>query len=98
MGQPSAVAGMHFGGDTYDAERDRDRLAGQIFRVWVCMADQQWRTLQDISYATNDPEPSISARLRDFRKKRFGSHVVEREYIDRGLFRYRLVINVEGMV
>jgi len=34
-----------------------------------------------------------NAILRDMRKKRFGSHKVEREYAGEGLFYYRLLVN-----
>ena len=57
------------------------------------MSDSRWRTLSSISGITGDPESSISARLRDMRKPRFGSHIIEREYVERGSHKYRLVIN-----
>ncbi len=38
------------------------------------MQDQGWRTLFEIRVVTGDPEASISARLRDFRKDDFGAH------------------------
>jgi len=54
------------------------------------MSDGQWRTLGELSALTGDPEASISARLRDLRKPRFGGLTVERKYIRRGLFAYRV--------
>lgn len=80
-------------GVTYDHARDGVRLNEQQQRVWDCMKDGAWRTLGQIAAVTGDPEASISARLRDFRKKRLGEHGVGRHHIGHGLFAYRLVIN-----
>lgn len=90
------AAPKRFSGATFDAERDAVRLTGQYLEVFDLMRDGQWRTLQQISQATGHPEASISARLRDFRKERFGRHEVERVFVSRGLFRYRLLANAGG--
>jgi len=81
-----------FDGRTYDAKEDRERLAGQYERVWNVMVDEKWRTLAQIALATNDPPASISARLRDFRKGRNGSHRVDTKRVAgaNGLYIYRL--------
>lgn len=87
-----------FDGATYDRERDHERLGAQALRVWSLMTDRQWRTLADIENATGDPQASVSARLRDFRKKRFGAHTIERRSRGddtRGLFEYRLIVNTQ---
>ena len=81
----------HFDGATFDAGRDSRRLTNQYHRVLAHLRDGCWHTLADIALATGDPEASVSARLRDLRKPRFGSHTIERQYVERGLFRYRLV-------
>jgi len=81
-----------FDGATYDPERDRDRLTAQIRRVYTLMRDGQWRTLSEISQATGDPEASVSARLRDLRKPKWGGYLVERHYVTRGLWQYRVNI------
>jgi hypothetical protein len=78
-------------GSTYDAKRDFDRLNTQQADVWAVFKDGEWHTLRSLSERTGHPEASISARIRDFRKPRFGGHTVEREYVERGLFRYRVV-------
>lgn len=83
---------VHFDGATFEPSRDARRLAGQHSRVMALMRDGRWRTLKAIAAATHDPEASISARLRDLRKDRFGGHGVERRYIERGLFEYRLIL------
>lgn len=54
------------------------------------MKDGSWHTLPEIAAGTGDPEASISARLRDLRKPRFGSYVVDRRRRSQGLFEYRL--------
>ena len=81
---------LRFDGADYNRTRDDARLTGQILRVWECMSDGKWRTLKDIAQETGDPEASVSAQLRHLRKPRFGGHTVEREYIDKGLYKYRL--------
>ena len=83
-----------FNGSDYDPKFDKARLTGQVLRVFDAMRDGKWRTLGEIGAATGDPQASISAQLRHLRKKRFGSHTVEkRARGDRsvGLFEYRLI-------
>jgi hypothetical protein len=82
-----------FDGETYDRDRDQVRLAKQAQAVFNLMADGQWRTLRAISQCTGYPEPSVSARLRDMRKAKFGSHAVNRQYVHRGLYQYQLLRN-----
>ena len=86
-----------FNGSDYVRERDDVRLKGQMLRVWECMCDEKWRTLSEISRFTGDPESSISAQLRHLRKERFGSHTIEKEYRENGLFVYKLIINKESL-
>lgn len=78
-----------FDGETYDHARDEVRLTVQLYRVWDVVLDGRWHTLGDISRRTGDPTPSVSARLRDLRKKRFGGHRIDRRYVGNGLFQYR---------
>lgn len=77
-----------FQGETYERERDHDRLAVQLGAVRRLMSDGKARTLREISEATGAPEASVSARLRDLRKQ---GRTVEREYVSRGLFQYRVM-------
>ena len=84
---------QRFNGPEYRPEFDRERLTGQIRRVFACMKDGNWRTLAEIAAITGDPEASVSAQLRHLRKPRFGSHEVGRRPRgdrSRGLFEYRL--------
>ena len=82
---------MRFNGADYNPERDDVRLTGQILRIWGVVNDGRWYTLKDIYARTGDPEASISAQLRHLRKSRFGGHIVEREYINNGLYKYRVL-------
>jgi hypothetical protein len=85
-----------FDGSEYNRSRDDKRLTGQLFRIWECMKDGHWRTLQEIATVTNDPEASISAQLRHLRKPRFGSHEIEKKYLGEGLYEYKLIINTRS--
>jgi len=61
--------------------------------VFALMSDGVFRSLAGIAHATGFPEASISARLRDFRRPKFGGYTVERR---RGGFggshEYRLLV------
>lgn len=82
-------------GKTYDHARDGHRLAAQHQRVFDVMKDGAWRTPTRLEVLTGDSWASISARLRDFRKPRFGGHGVDRRYVANGLYEYRLVVRAE---
>lgn len=86
-----------FDGETYERELDHERLGAQALRVWTVVSDGVWRTLAEIEELTGDPQASISARLRDFRKRKFGEHDVERRRRDtgRGLWEYRVIARVK---
>ena len=88
-----------FDGETYEPVRDADRLTGQLRRVWNVASDGRWRTLATIAdLAAPATEAAVSARLRDFRKARYGAHVVERRRVEgrQGLWEYRLVVRAGG--
>ena len=81
-------------GDTYDAALDRVRLNGQNFKVYMLMRDGLWRRLSQIAWAIHAAEASISARLRDLRKVKFGEHTVNRRRVTTtGLWEYQLIRN-----
>ena len=84
-----------FDGITYEEPLDKHRLNCQLRRVFDYMRYGHWHTLTDIAAAAEGSESGISARLRDFRKERFGGHTVERRRVVGGLFEYRLVANGE---
>ena len=82
-------------GRTFDEVLDKHRLNAQMRRVAVAMLrDGRWQSLHELQLATGDPQASISARLRDLRKPRFGSHTVERRrrlHVP-GTWEYRLIL------
>ena len=81
-----------FDGVDYVPELDQVRLVGQMSRIWELMRDGRWRSLREIADATGSPEASASAQLRNFRKPRFGGHIVDRQRIVGGLYKYRIRI------
>jgi hypothetical protein len=84
-----------FDGSDYVPERDDERLTRATEKIFVLMSDGKFRTLQRISLATGSPESSVSAILRHFRKKRFGSHTVNKKPLGHGLYAYQLIVNTE---
>ena len=84
-----------FDGSNYEHEHDYARLSGQIQRVYDAIKDGDWYTLDEINKMTGDPHASVSAQLRNLRKERFGSHVIEkrsRGNRSTGLWEYSLEI------
>ena len=84
-----------FGGSTYEPEHDETRLNKQLRRVYDAMKDGEWLTLDEIAGKTGDQCQSISARLRDFRKPRFGGHEVQRRRRgepSQGIHEYKLCL------
>lgn len=79
-----------FDGHTYEPSHDYARLKGQLQRVATLMGDGKFRTLHEIATAAGGTEASVSARLRDLRKPKYGARDVQRERVSGGLFRYRL--------
>ena len=81
---------MSFDGDTITSE-DFPRLNRQLRAVYDLMRDGAWRSLRQISNRTGEPEASISARLRDLRKRKFGGFKVLRENWGDGVFVYKVM-------
>lgn len=77
-------------GDTYDPVLDKVRLNAQTKAVYLAIRDGGWYTLRQIADYVGAPEASVSARLRDLRKAKFGGFVVERKRWSGGTYRYRL--------
>lgn len=80
----------HFDGETYSPEQDGPRLHRQLNVVKAWMLERGWHTLREIADGTGEPEASVSARLRDLRKEKFGSYTVERRRRSVGLHEYRV--------
>jgi len=79
-----------FGGVTYDPEKDKDRLLTQLGRVRDVMFDGQWHTLAELVVRCGGSDASVSARIRDLRKKKFGEYTVHRKRVRDGLWVYKL--------
>jgi hypothetical protein len=79
-----------FDGATFNQARDGKRLTAQFAKVRDLMLDGEWRTLQQIAALTDSPMQSVSARLRDLRKERFGGYTVRRRNISNGLYEYQV--------
>jgi hypothetical protein len=88
---PEPPKSQAFDGETYEADQDHARLKGQLWRVFQLMSDGKWRTLAEIAEDAGGSEASVSARLRDLRKDKYGAREIDRERVTGGLFRYRLV-------
>ena len=80
-----------FDGETFSPVLDGPRLTSQLESVKALMADEQWRTLAEIARAVRGTEASVSARLRDLRKPRFGRHQVLRQRVVKGLHAYKVL-------
>jgi hypothetical protein len=80
-----------FDGSTYDDARDGERLGRQLAAVYQTMKDGEWVTLADLADIARGSVASVSARVRDLRKEKFGAHIVERRYVAEGVWEYRLV-------
>jgi hypothetical protein len=89
-GSPRADYPIYFDGFTYEPPKDESRLRTQLWRVFVTMTDEREHTLAELAETTGGSEASVSARLRDLRKPRFGAWVIQRRRIVGGLFGYRL--------
>ena len=83
-------AETRFDGSTFEPAIDGARLKGQLQRVYNAMADGEWHTLRQLSEVASGSEASVSARLRDLRKTKFGSHTIARKRLDGGLWVYRM--------
>lgn len=95
---------FQFGGRTFDATLDAERLGAQLTRVIAAMSDHRWRTLSEIqariqaTTGKRDPEASISARLRDIRKLYAEEAMESRRRIEDGvdgLWEYRSNVVLE---
>jgi len=84
-----------FQGAVYEAKYDSSRLAKQVKIIFEYMKNGEWHTLSEIEANTHAPQSSISAQLRNLRKKPHCLIVNKRARGNRenGLFEYQLLIN-----
>ena len=52
------------------------KTIGQRQRVFNELNESNWLTLRELHKMTGDAESSISAQMRNLRKKKFGSYIV----------------------
>jgi len=76
-------------GETFDPAEDEERLGAQFLRVRAVMDLGAWRTLQEVSVETGDPEASVSARIRDLRRAGYEVQRRRRGEAARGIHEYR---------
>ena len=95
---------MPFDGDTYDRRQDKNRLWTQLEAIKdLSLTDERWYTLAQIKgilkhgYRLTATEASISARLRDLRKARFGSYQVDRRRAG-ALYSYRVLPQINAQL
>lgn len=91
---------MPFDGETYERDKDKSRLKRQLSDVRRhLISNPQWHTLAELEEALGHPQASISARIRDLRKPKFGGwevHRRRREGADAGTHEYYLVPGSKG--
>lgn len=89
------MSSLSFDGSTYSSAHDATRLGSQLYRVRSLMLDGQWRTLAELVEQCGGTVASVSARLRDLRKHRFGGYQVSRRARGprcMGVFEYRVEV------
>ena len=72
-------------------------MSSQIERVWEVMREGTPLTVAEIAELTGDAQTSVSARLRDLRKERFGGHTIERRRQSDGFYCYTLIASGANM-
>lgn len=86
---PSVILGDR-DGSTFSRSRDGVRLNEQCQDVFNFLSDNCWHTLREAHERTGHPEASISARIRDLKKERFGGFKISKRYINNGLWQYKM--------
>jgi len=93
---------LHFDGRSCEPDHDQKRLGKQMQRVKEIMLHNAefgvWMTLSELAGWADAPEASVSSRLRDLRKHRFGGFTVERRRrgdAKLGIHEYRIRLDKE---
>jgi hypothetical protein len=87
-----------FHGATYLPLFDQKRLSSQYERVFQLMSNGDWWTLNALAERAKCSEASVSARIRDMRKPKFGGHTVNRKRFGdwaKGLHAYKLIVRAK---
>ena len=80
----------------FDGEADTEgiskdpRLQKQLVRVYSALTDGAWQTLAEVGFKSDAPEASVSARIRDLRKDRFGGFTINHRHVGDGIHQYML--------
>lgn len=88
---------VRISGAAYEPAVDEDRLKGQMMKVFDALAVGGWWTVEEISSLIDDvwgehaPEASVSAQIRNLRKRGNGGYRIAGRY-RKGLriYEYRL--------
>jgi DNA-binding MarR family transcriptional regulator len=69
---------LPFSGSDFDPALDQRRLTGQCKAIFLHMQDTVYRSLEEISRDLGYSTASVSAQLRNLRKKEFGGCIVNK--------------------
>jgi hypothetical protein len=75
---------------------DHIRLGAQIKRVLDVLSDGRWYTVPELQdeifgrFQIRDPEPSLSAQIRNLKKQKHGGHDIRRIRLG-NVYKFRLV-------
>ena len=72
---------------------DFERFTKNRKKAWEFMSDGEWHTIWEVAEFVGCAETSASALLRDFRKRQYGAHTVDRKYEGNGVYLYRVIPN-----
>jgi hypothetical protein len=79
------------------AKADHLRLGKQIARVLSVLSDGRWYTVPELQdeifgrFNVRDPEPSLSAQIRNLKKQKHGGHDIRRIRVG-NVYKFRLVV------
>ena len=81
-----------FDGPTYNEPRDKTRLKRQLDSVRSCLLSGGWWTLAQLSGKAHGSTQSVSARVRDLKKLKFGAYTIDKRHVGDGVWEYRMKI------
>ena len=97
--QKFGAESMKFDGITCDKKTDGARMRSQLDSVRKEMKSGKWFTLDELSALCGGSVASISARIRDLRKDKFGALPMQGRRIPGvdGLWEYRMILNAGNL-
>ncbi len=68
------------------------RVKGPTQRAVVLnlLQNSSWCTMRELSVLSGFSQGSVSSRIRDLRMPEFGGYTIERRFVTRGVYEYRL--------